>query len=153
MQRTASPSFLFISENFLKNCGPLSWVTGLPSWLSGKESACQCWRCGFSLGVERIPGMREWEPTAKFLPGKSHGQKPVGSMYNGMRGVSSARGKGHEVGGLAYAKAGSSLRSLPGNSQAIYPQNQSLPPFCFVLSPTPLTLRGGCPPLPLWKKS
>ena len=54
-------------------------------------------------------------------------------------------GKGHEEGGLTYAKAGSSLRSLPGNSRAIYPQNQSLPTFCFVLSPTPLTLRGAVP--------
>ena len=58
---------------------------------------------------------------------------------------SSAHGKGHEEGGSAYAKAGSSLRSLPGNSRAIYPQNQSLPTFCFVLSPTPLTLRGAVP--------
>ena len=62
-----------------------------------------------------------------------------------LRGASSAPGKGHEEGGLAYAKAGSSLRSPPGNSRAIYPQNQSLPTFCFVLSPTPLTLRGAVP--------
>ena len=62
-----------------------------------------------------------------------------------MRGASSASGKGHEEGGLAYAKVGSSLRSLPGNSRAIYPQNQSLPTFCFVLSPTPLTLWGAVP--------
>ena len=68
-----------------------------------------------------------------------------------LRGASSAPGKGHEEGGLAYAKAGSSLRSLPGNSWAIYPHNQSLPTFCFVLSPTPLTT-GGCPPLPLSEK-
>ena len=54
----------------------------------------------------------------------------------------SSRGKGHEEGGSAYAKAGSSLRSPPGNSRASTPQNQSLPTFCFVLSPTPLTLRG-----------
>ena len=65
--------------------------------------------------------------------------------YNLLWGASSARGKGHEEGGLTYAKAGSSLRSLPGNSRAIYPQNQSLPTFCFVLSPTPLTLRGAVP--------
>ena len=32
------------------------------------------------------------------------------------------------------------------------PPNQSLPTFCFVLSPTPLTLQGGCPPLPLSEK-
>ena len=50
---------------------------------------------------------------------------------------SSTRGKGHEEGGLAYAKAGLSLKSSPGNSRAIYPQNQSLPTFCFVLSPVP----------------
>jgi len=64
---------------------------------------------------------------------------PVASVRN------STHDKGHEEGGLAYAKAGSSLRSLSGNSRAIYPQNQSLPTFCFVLSPTPLTLRGAVP--------
>ena len=36
-------------------------------------------------------------------------------------------GKGHEEGGSAYAKAGSSLRSPPGYSRASTPQNQSLP--------------------------
>ena len=51
---------------------------------------------------------------------------PGASMRN------SARGKGHEEGGSAYAKAGSSLRSPPGNSRASTPQNQSLPTFCFV---------------------
>ena len=39
----------------------------------------------------------------------------------------SARGKGHKEGGSAYSKAGSSLRSPPGNSRASTPQNQSLP--------------------------
>ena len=79
--------------------------------------------------------------------------RPEGSHDPSLWGASSACGKGHEEGGSAYAKAGSSLRSLPGNSRAIYPQNQSLPTFCFGLSPTPLTLRGGCPPLPLSEKS
>ena len=58
----------------------------------------------------------------------------------------SACGKDHEEGGLAYEKAGSSLRSPLGNSRASTPQNQSVPTFCFVLSPTPLTLRGAVPP-------
>ena len=35
----------------------------------------------------------------------------------------------------------------------IYPQNQSLPTFCFVLSPTPLTLRGAFPTTSLKKVS
>ena len=55
---------------------------------------------------------------------------------------SSAHGKGHEEGGSAYTKVGWSLRSPTGKFSSIYPQNQSLPTFCFVLSPTPLTLRG-----------
>ena len=37
--------------------------------------------------------------------------------------------------------SGVPLEILP----SIYPQNQSLPTFCFVLSPTPLTLRGAVP--------
>ena len=53
-------------------------------------------------------------------------------------GASSACGKGHEEGGLAYSKVGWKFSS-------IYPQNQSLPTFCFVLSPTPLTLQGAVP--------
>ena len=40
----------------------------------------------------------------------------------------STRDKGHEEGGSAYAKAGSSLRSPPRYSQASTPKkNQSLP--------------------------
>ena len=51
---------------------------GLPIWLSGKESACQCRRCrrlGFDLWVRKIPWSSKWQPTLVFLPGKSHGQK------------------------------------------------------------------------------
>ena len=33
----------------------------------------------------------------------------------------------------------------PWKFLSIYPQNQSLPTFCFVLSPTPLTLQGAVP--------
>ena len=66
---------------------------------------------------------------------------------------SSAHGKGHEEGDSAYAKAGSSLRSTPWKFSSIYPQNQSLPTFCFVLSPIPLTLWGAVPHyLPLKKR-
>ena len=58
---------------------------------------------------------------------------------------SSAHGKGHEEGGSAYTKVGWSLRSPTGKFSSIDPQNQSLPTFCFVLSPTPLTLQGAVP--------
>ena len=57
----------------------------------------------------------------------------------------SAHDKGHEEGGSAYAKAGSSLRSPPWKFSSIYPPNQSLPTFCFLLSPTPLTFKGAVP--------
>ena len=54
-------------------------------------------------------------------------------------------GKGHKEGGLAYAKAGLSLRSPPGNSRAPTPKTRVCLLYCFVLSPTPLTLRGLSP--------
>ena len=45
--------------------------TGLPWWLSGKDSACQCRRHGFDPWVWKIPWRRNWQPTPVFLPGKS----------------------------------------------------------------------------------
>ena len=50
---------------------------GLPSWLSGKESACQCRRCGFHPRVRKIPWRRKWQPIPGTLPGKSHGQRSL----------------------------------------------------------------------------
>ena len=44
---------------------------GLPLWLSGKESTCQCKRCRFDAWVGKIPWRRKWQPTPVFLPGKS----------------------------------------------------------------------------------
>ena len=56
----------------------------------------------------------------------------------------STRDKGHEEGGSAYAKAGSSLRSPPGYSRASTPQKTRVCLlYCFVLSP--LTLLGAVP--------
>ena len=64
---------------------------------------------------------------------------------------SSTHGKGHEEGGLAYAKAGSSLRSPPGNSRASTPKPESA---YFLLCAFTYTsdFTGGCPPLPLSEK-
>ena len=47
----------------------------LPRWLSGKEPACQCRRCGFNPWVGKIPWKRKWQPTPVFLPGEFHGQR------------------------------------------------------------------------------
>ena len=55
----------------------LNIVKGLPWWLSGKVSACQCKRHRFDLWVRKIPWKRKWQPTPVFLPGKSHGQRSL----------------------------------------------------------------------------
>ena len=56
----------------------------------------------------------------------------------------STHGKGHEEGGLAYAKAGSSLRKplFPN----IYPQNQSLPTLLLYALTYTSDFTGGHPP-------
>ena len=50
-------------------------ILGLHWWLSGKESTCQCWRCGFHPWIGKIPWRRKWQSTPVFLLGKSHGQR------------------------------------------------------------------------------
>ena len=56
--------------------------SGLPRWLSSKESVCQYTRHRrhrFSHWVGKTPWRRAWQPTPVFLPGKSHGQRsPAG---------------------------------------------------------------------------
>ena len=49
-------------------------LPGFPRWLTGKESACQCRRCGFDPWV---PWRRKWQPIPVFLPGKSRGQRSL----------------------------------------------------------------------------
>ena len=81
------------------------------------------------------------------VPGFGWG-RPEHEMVWAVLGASvrhSARGKGHEEGGSIYAKAGSSLRSPPGNSQASTPITRACLLYYFVLSPTPLTLQGAVP--------
>ena len=50
---------------------------GLPWWLSGKESTCQCRTRRFNPWVRKIPWRRKWQPTLVCLPGKSHGQRSL----------------------------------------------------------------------------
>ena len=50
---------------------------GLPWWLSGEESACQCKRCGFDPWIGKIPWRRKWQHIPVFLPGESHGKKSL----------------------------------------------------------------------------
>ena len=48
---------------------------GFPSWLSGKESTCQCRRHGFNPWVRKIPWRKKQQPTPVTLPGNSHGER------------------------------------------------------------------------------
>ena len=54
------------------------YVSGLPRWLTGKESACQA---GDPEDAGLIPGLipwrKKWQPTPVFLPGKPHGQRQL----------------------------------------------------------------------------
>ena len=50
---------------------------GLPRWLGGKESACQCRRQGFDSGVRKITWRREWQLIPVYLLVKSHGQRSL----------------------------------------------------------------------------
>ena len=63
----------------------------------------------------------------------------------------SAHGKGHEEGGSAYAKAGSSLRSPPEILEHLPPKPESA---YFLLCAFTYTsdFTGGCPLLPLSEK-
>ena len=49
---------------------------GFTCWLSGKESAHQCRRHRLDPWLRKIP-WKKWQPTAVFLPGKSHGQRSL----------------------------------------------------------------------------
>ena len=52
-------------------------ISGLPSWLRGKESACQLRKPRFNPWVGKIPWSSNWQPIPVFLPGKSHGPRSV----------------------------------------------------------------------------
>ena len=54
-----------------------SQPTGLPCWLSGRESACDAGDAGSIPWVRKTPWRRKWQPTPVFLPGKSHGQRSL----------------------------------------------------------------------------
>ena len=94
-----------------------------------------CWEpayCILSAALSTASSFSIWNSSTEIL------SLPGASVR------SSTHDKGHEEGGSAYAKAGLSQES-PWKFSSIYLPNQSLPTFCFVLSPTPLTLRGAVP--------
>ena len=67
-------------------------VFGLPRWVSGKESTCQCRSLGFDLQVGKIPWSRIWQPVPVCLLGKSHGQRSLVGCIQSLR----SQGVGHD---------------------------------------------------------
>ena len=92
--------------------------------------------CILSAALSTASFFRIWNSSTGIL------SLPGASVRN------SAHDKGHEEGGSAYAKAGSSLRSPPGNSRASTPKPESA---YFLLCAFTYTsdFTGGCLPLPL----
>ena len=66
--------------------------------------------------------------------------KIAGSQRKELRPWQRSRGRR-----LGICKRRIEPQESPWKFSSIYPPNQSLPTFCFVLSPTPLTLRGAVP--------
>ena len=95
--------------------------------------------CILSAAFSTASSFRIWNSSTGIL------SLPGASVRN------SAHDKGHEEGGSAYAKAGSSLRSTPGNSRASTPKPESA---YFLLCAFTYTsdFTGGCPRLPLSEK-
>ena len=53
-------------------------IFGLPRWLSGEESTCQCKshrRHGFDHWIKKISWRRKWQLALIFLPGEFHEQR------------------------------------------------------------------------------
>ena len=111
-------------------------------------------RCGIFSNFVRLPDIRMGDGN-RVVSKRRVALHMLRNSLGTMPGAGerhSTRDKDHEEGGSAYAKAGLSLRSPPLEILEHLPPNQSLPTFCFVLSPTPLTSQGGCPPLPVSEK-
>ena len=64
--------FISSTSHYIFPLSNLPFTRGLPEWLNGKESACQCRSHGFNPLKGKIPWRRKWQPTPVFFPGKSH---------------------------------------------------------------------------------
>ena len=112
------------------------------TWLLGKPMALTVWTlvgkvpCQASLSLtisqsllkcrEPSPGILHIECSTFTALSFRIWNSSTGSLsLPGASVRNSSHGKGHEEGGSAYAKAGSSLRSPPGNSRASTPKPES----------------------------
>ena len=87
--------------------------TGLPRWLGGEESACQCRRHRFSLWAWKIPWRKKWQPASVFLPWKSHGQRNLGG-YSPWGHKESDKACTHSTMANTQPDVGQLLPAMPG---------------------------------------
>ena len=97
--------------------------------------------CILNAALPTASSFRTWNSSTGIL------SLPGASVRN------SAHDKGHEEGGSAYTKAGSSLRSPPGNSRASTPKPESAYFLLCALTYTSDFTGGLSPTTSLWKKS
>ena len=120
-----------------------SWAAASQVSLSAGSRHIAYWvhivYCVLSAALSTASSFRIWNSSTGIL------SLPVASVRN------STHDKGHEEGGLAYANAGSSFRSRPGNSRAYTPKTRVclLSALCFHLH---LWLYGGLSPTTSLKK-
>ena len=66
---------------------PLSrdrWFAVVKGFPGGKDSTCQCRRCGFDSWVRKITWRRKGQPTPVFLTGKPHRQRSLLAIVHGV---------------------------------------------------------------------
>ena len=104
-------------------CSSLSWPPGGFAYHCRLMVCREPAYCILSAALSTASSFRIWNSSTGFL------SLPVASVRN------SAHDKGHEEGGSAYARVGSSLRSPPGNSRASTPKTRVclLSALCFHL--------------------
>ena len=75
---TRRVNFYCLSHPICYICFCQAWgAEGLPSWLSGKESICQCRRLKSNPWSGKIPWRKKWQPTAGCLPENTRGQRSL----------------------------------------------------------------------------
>ena len=79
-----SCSFQAKCSDFLKAVHHMTWFwfSLMYWWLSGKEPACQCSRCGFDPWVGKIPWRWKWQPIPVILAWEIPWTEEVGELQS-----------------------------------------------------------------------
>ena len=118
---------------------------GLPRWLGGKDSACQCRifkKRGFDPWVGKIPWSRKWQPTPVSLTGKSHGQRNlVGCSPLGCKELGTTKRPTLTL-SLITSLVAQLVKNLPAMQETWVPSWVGKMPWKRKWQPTPVSLHG-----------